>query len=104
MKIRGDCITLQTLEKCGHPAAKYHSDKEVYCNRLIAISYVPGYSVQVDCLEKESPELFISPNSTVGAHLKGRDCDTATHTVAVLPGIAIFVVRCEKQVLHNIPE
>ena len=45
MKIRGEYITLHTLEKYGHHAAKYHSDKVVYCNHLIAISCVPGYSV-----------------------------------------------------------
>jgi hypothetical protein len=37
MKIRGEYITLCTLEKYGHPAAKYHSDKVVYCNCLIGI-------------------------------------------------------------------
>ena len=53
MQIRRECITHHTLEKYGHPAAKYHSDKVVYCNCLIAISCVPGYSVQVDHLKKE---------------------------------------------------
>eukprot|EP00957_Ditylum_brightwellii_P025351 1917442-Ditylum_brightwellii.AAC.1 len=31
------------------------------------------------------------PNSTDGAHLKGCDHDTATHTVALLPGTEITV-------------
>ena len=45
MNIRGDYITLRTLEKYGHPTAKYHSDKVVYCNCLTAISCALGYSV-----------------------------------------------------------
>ena len=81
-----------TLEKYGHPVAKYHSDKVVYCNRLTAISCALGYSVWVDCLKKESPELFIPPNSTDGIHLKGRDCGTATDTVTLLPGKEIAVI------------
>eukprot|EP00957_Ditylum_brightwellii_P042963 3253975-Ditylum_brightwellii.AAC.1 len=79
-------ITHSTLEKYSHPAAKYHSDKVVYHNHLIAISCVPGNSVQVDCLKKESPELFITSNSTDGTHLKRHGHGTATHTVALLPG------------------
>eukprot|EP00957_Ditylum_brightwellii_P015316 1153441-Ditylum_brightwellii.AAC.1 len=61
MKIRGEYIIHSTLEKYGHPTVKYHSDKE-------------------------SPELFIPPNSTDRTHLKGQNCGTATHTVALLPG------------------
>eukprot|EP00957_Ditylum_brightwellii_P194040 14777726-Ditylum_brightwellii.AAC.1 len=91
MKFRGECITHRTLEKYGHPTAKYHGVKVVYCNCIIAISYVPGYSVQVDCLKRKSPELFIPPNSTDGTHLKGHKCGTATHTVAIIPGKEISV-------------
>ena len=86
MKIRGGYIAHCTLEKSGHPAAKYHNNKVVHCNLLIAISCVSGYSVRVDCLKNQSPELFIPPNSTDGTHLKGHDCGTATHTVAILSG------------------
>eukprot|EP00957_Ditylum_brightwellii_P212299 15367171-Ditylum_brightwellii.AAC.1 len=86
MKIRRECITLRILEKYGHLAAKYHNAKVVYCNRLVAVSCVPGFSVQVDHLKKKSPELFIPPNSTDGTHLKGSDCGTTTHTVVLLPG------------------
>eukprot|EP00957_Ditylum_brightwellii_P203873 15336613-Ditylum_brightwellii.AAC.1 len=86
IKIKGGCITHCTLEKHGHPAAKYHSDKVAYCNCLIAIFCVPGYSVCVDYLKRETPELFILPNSTDGIHLKGHDCGTVTHTVTLLPG------------------
>eukprot|EP00957_Ditylum_brightwellii_P149004 11344851-Ditylum_brightwellii.AAC.1 len=67
IKRRGKYITHRPLEKPGHPAAKYHS-----------------YSVRVDCLKKQSSELFIPPNSTDGTNLKGPDCSTATHTVAIL--------------------
>eukprot|EP00957_Ditylum_brightwellii_P095914 7307855-Ditylum_brightwellii.AAC.1 len=70
MKIRGEYIIYCTLEKSGHPAAKYHSDEVVYCNHLIAISCVPGYSVQVDCLKRETQELCIPPNSTDGTHFE----------------------------------
>eukprot|EP00957_Ditylum_brightwellii_P125540 9569164-Ditylum_brightwellii.AAC.1 len=91
MKIGGEYIMHSTLEKYGHPTVKYHSDKIVYCHHLIAISCVPVYSVKVNCLKKESPELFIPPNSTDGTHVKGCDCETATHTVALLPGKEITV-------------
>eukprot|EP00957_Ditylum_brightwellii_P073028 5549299-Ditylum_brightwellii.AAC.1 len=84
--MREEYITQCTLEKSGHLAAKYHSNKVVDCNHLIAISCVPGYSARVECLKKQLPELFIPPNSIDGTHLKGHDLGTATHTVALLQG------------------